>query len=203
MDEWLGWDFVKYSQQIVVGETVTVEGPPSLYASRRPIDALEYATGSFVCRVHLGGEIVEGKRKSAGTERTVLWMLDATNTLRAFARWCALDVAHRWEMPEIVRRFLETGDEVIRAPAWNVAWDAAEGTVWVAARFAALGACRFATQDTAQRNARDAAWNAAAAAPAGTSAFERYNVKLETMLSTESEDLWREVAAPCAEGSEP
>ena len=43
---------------------------------------------------------------------------------REFARWCALQVIHLWDCPEIVRLYLETGDESIRAAAWVAAGDA-------------------------------------------------------------------------------
>lgn len=46
-------------------------------------------------------------------------------TWRAWARWCALQVIGLWNAPEIVRQYLETGDESIRAAAWDAARDAA------------------------------------------------------------------------------
>ena len=45
--------------------------------------------------------------------------------LREFARWCALSVAHLWDMPDVVRQYLQTGNEEIRAAAGDAAGDAA------------------------------------------------------------------------------
>jgi hypothetical protein len=103
--------------------------------------------------------------------------------LDEFARWCALSVAHLWDMPDVVRRFLETGDESIRAAARvaarDAAWarDTAMDAAWVAARVAARDAARAravawsaswvaardAAMDVARDAARDAAWDAQAA----------------------------------------
>lgn len=99
-----------------VGETLRVEPPLSLcerglHASLDPLHALHYAPGPVVCRVEVGGEIVQGGDKLCATERTVLWAYDATDVLRHFARLCALDVVHLWDAPEVVLRYLKTGDE--------------------------------------------------------------------------------------------
>jgi hypothetical protein len=60
------------------------------------------------------------------------------SVLREFARWCALSVAHLWDMPDVVRAYLETGDEKIRASASDAASDAAWAAAWAAARAAQL-----------------------------------------------------------------
>jgi len=51
-----------------------------------------------------------------------------------FARWCALQVVHLWDCPDVVKRYLETVDEGLRgvipaaadaaAAAWNASWAA-------------------------------------------------------------------------------
>jgi hypothetical protein len=170
-----------------VGETVGVEGALEMcvhgpHASERLIDALTYAPGPILCLVRLDGDIL----------RTVEWMGDIGTELRQFACLCALDVAHLWDIPEIVREYLETGDESLRAAALAatpaatraaVAWDAvawvvaareaawaaaAREAAWaaaarVAAQDAARKAFRAATQAAAQAAAtRAAAWDAAA-----------------------------------------
>lgn len=48
----------------------------------------------------------------------VIWQYDATPVLRQFAREVALDVAHLWNAPPVVLRYLKTGDESIRDTAW-------------------------------------------------------------------------------------
>ena len=126
-----------------------------LHGSVRPIDALEYAPGPYIWRVELGGQIVRGDDKAVATKRTYLWGYDATETLGKFARLCALDVIHLWNAPDIVVRYLKTGDESL----WAAAWTAAR-----AARAAA----------------RDAAWTAARAARAA--ARDAKNKRLTRML---------------------
>lgn len=60
-----------------------------MHASRRVLDALSFAPGPIVSRVRLTGEIFEGEDKAVATERTVLWMYDATDILFGFACWVA------------------------------------------------------------------------------------------------------------------
>ena len=115
-----------------------------LHASERLIDALEYAPGPILCRVQMGGTIKKESDKLVARQRTILWRIDSTDVLQKFARQCALDVAHLWDMPPVVRQYLETGDESIRA----------------AARYAAWGAARAAAGDAARAAARAAAWDA-------------------------------------------
>lgn len=45
----------------------------------------------------------------------------------------ALDVVHLWDAPDVVVKYLRTGDEQIR----DAAWDAARNAAWDAARAAA------------------------------------------------------------------
>ncbi|HJS81332.1 MAG TPA: hypothetical protein VJ742_00690 [Nitrososphaera sp.] len=132
------WHFLKEDRKlqfpphtkIKAGQTIKVKDEPilcerGLHASIRAFDALSYSPGPVVCRVEVSGQIVKGYDKLAGTERKVLWMADATETLRAFSRWCALDVIHLWDAPEIVVKYLKTGDESLRAAAWAAAGAAA------------------------------------------------------------------------------
>ena len=94
---------------------------------------------------------------------------------RQYARWCAFQVAHLWDMPDIVRQYLETGDESIsdaawaaaRAAAWDAANAAARAAAWAAraaAWAAASDAAWDAAWDAANAAARAAAWDAAMAA---------------------------------------
>jgi hypothetical protein len=66
-----------------------------LHASETPLNALYYAPGSLVCRVRLHGERDKGFDKVCARYRTVLWMADAENLLRAFAADCAQDLLER------------------------------------------------------------------------------------------------------------
>ena len=66
------------SKELVeVGKTITHTGPvvmceSGLHASERAIDSLQYAPGSILCRVTLGGQRVDGTDKSVASERAVL-----------------------------------------------------------------------------------------------------------------------------------
>ncbi len=172
-DRILGWHFLPEDGKlangdgrlVTVGKTYSHDGPieicsSGLHASRRIIDALRYAPGPILCRVEVWGDVQSHADKVCAWHRRVIAMADATETLRAFARLCALDVAHLWDMPDIVRRYLETGDESIRAAARAAARDAAWAAAWAAARVAAWDAA----WDAAWAAAWDASWAAARAA---------------------------------------
>jgi pyruvate/2-oxoglutarate dehydrogenase complex dihydrolipoamide acyltransferase (E2) component len=140
------------------GEVLVHEGPlklcaSGLHASKNILDALQYAPGSIICRVEVGGEIIHGNDKLVCSERTILWRASGEQVLRKFARMCALDVMHLWDAPDIVVQYLKTGDESIRAAALDAVWDAARA----AARDAAWA------EAAARDAARDAAWTEAAA----------------------------------------
>ena len=108
-----------------------------LHGSKKIIDALEYAPGNVVWRVKLSGDIVHGDDKSVATERGYLWGYDASDVLRHFARLCALDVVQLWDAPDIVVKYLKTGNEDMWAAARDAAWAAARDAAWDAARDAA------------------------------------------------------------------
>lgn len=109
-----------------------------LHASARVIDALQNAPGSTVCRVTVGDVRDYQYDKMVGRARTILWRVNAKALLEDFARLCALDVIDRWNAPNIVRRWLETGDEDLRpeAEAAEAAARAAEAFMWAAAEAA-------------------------------------------------------------------
>ena len=125
---------VKQGRVYIVPQTRPLElCEYGLHASKRILDALQYAPGPVLCRVELRGKMLHDNDKSVAYERKVLWMMDATDVLRAFARRCALDVVHLWSPPEIVIQYLKTGDESIRAAARNAAWAAARNAARAAA----------------------------------------------------------------------
>jgi hypothetical protein len=135
-----------------------------LHASRRVIDALQYAPGSTICRVSCRKVVTEHENdKLVCRERRIDWRIEnGDDVLRAFARKAALSVIHLWNAPDVVRRYLETGDESLRAAAWDAAWDAARDAAWDAARDAAWDAAWDAAGDAAWDAAGDAAWAALA-----------------------------------------
>jgi hypothetical protein len=162
------------------GEVAICES--GLHASERVIDALQYAPGSTICRVTCRDIVAREDDKLVCRARRIDWRIEnADDLLRAFARKAALSVIHLWDAPDIVRRYLETGDESIRDAAWAAARDAA----WAAARAAARGAARDAAWDAAWAAAWDAARDAARAAAwdaARDAKHAEFNTLLERMI---------------------
>jgi len=214
-----GQPVLRDGRPLVVGQWYEHDGPlvmceSGYHASVLALDALGYAPGAFVSLCEVDGTIEYGTDKLVATRRRALWCYDATEVLRLFARQCALDVADLWEMPDIVRQYLETGDESIRAAAWDAAWDAARdanyaardtardtagyaawGAAWAATNYAdasvaASAAARDAARSAANAVARYAAWGtpnyAAASAAASTAARNTQNATLESMLLTDA-----------------
>ena len=149
---------------VKVGETLTVDGEivlcsRGIHAARGAIDALMYAPGSVAVRGEAGGMIAKGTDKLACGEFIPLAIVDAADTLRHFARLCALDVAHLWSPAPDTVRFLRTGDPALRLNAYrNASSAAAEAESWAAQ------AAWAAAEDEAW--AAQAAWAAEAAAHA-------------------------------------
>lgn len=142
-----------------------------LHGSQRLIDALNFAPGPILHRTEHGGKILYENDKLCSSTRTILWSIDATALLRQFARLCALDVAHLWDIPAVARQFLETGDEELRASArasiGASAWASIGASGWAgawASESAAKATAGAATWATARDGARDAALAAARAA---------------------------------------
>ena len=201
----LAWHFVRATmglpvmrdrRRVVVGEWVDHFHPitpchQGLHASERAIDAIEHLDweGGYICRVQCEGVIVNEPDKIACSRRKVLAMAPCDPVLRAFARRCAMDVIDSWDAPEVVRRYLETGDEEIRSAARYAARYAAESAAESAARSDARSAAESAARSDARSAARSAAWSAAwsdAESAARSAAWyaERYaqNAKLERLF---------------------
>lgn len=154
------------------------------HGALRALDALNHAPGSTICWCEFGGEIVRGHDKLVAARRRILWRVDGKAVLRALARWYALQLAHLWDMPDVVRQFLETGNETLRAEAEDAARAAAWDAAWDAA-WAAAGAATAAAWEAAWVAARDAAWYAAwyaAWADARVTARDAQNTQLEAMI---------------------
>ena len=181
---------------VVVGETLRVDGDIALcerglHASVKALDALYYAPGPICCRVRLGGTIIHGNDKVVASERTVLWMFDATNVLHEMAcisAETALLIANVndprcWEAIEAKRAWLRGEiDGAQLAAARDAAWGAARAATWAAAGDAAWdaawGAAGAAARDAAGAAARDAAWGAA-----GDAAWDEQNTVFEMLLN--------------------
>jgi hypothetical protein len=170
--------WLKYTGPVVPCES-------GLHMSRDPFDALAYAPGHLLHKVQLRGGLVSHGNpidKWVGRERKIVASIDATGLLWEFARWNAKQVLHLWDAPQVVKDYLDTGDEKLRAAAEDAAQsaarDAARDAAWDAARSAAWSAAEDAAQSAAQSAAgsaaEDAAWSAAedAAQSAAWSAAE-------------------------------
>jgi len=140
------------------------------HGSARAIDALQYAPGSWVSKRDID-EVIRGYDKVCGPACVHTEGFDATEILRKFARLCALDVIDLWDAPEIVVRYLKTGDESIRVAARAAASDATRYAASDAARYAVRAAARYAAWAAAWAAARYAARYAASDA-AGAAASE-------------------------------
>ena len=171
------------------GEWLEHDGPlvmceSGLHASTHPFDALEYAPGDTLCLVELGGNMQTEGDRSVATRRRIIKRIDAEPLLRAFARQQALSVIHLWDAPDVVVKYLKTGDDTLRSAASEAAmaaarsaamsdamaaaWDAglpdAMATTISFTRSAASSDARSAASSDARSAASSAAWDAAWAA---------------------------------------
>jgi hypothetical protein len=171
----LAWHFV--SDKLRDGRDIPADGvklkqdgklvmcETGLHASRVLLDALSYAPGCTVCRVKVSGNVIEDDDKLVASERTIVWRLEVKQLLLAFARQQALKVAHLWEMPKVVRQYLETGDESLRSAASAAASAASANATYAAANAAANAAASAdASADAAYADAAYAVYAATYAA---------------------------------------
>lgn len=153
-----------------------------LHASEHPFDALAFAPGNTLHKVELDGEIVphgDPVDKHVGRRRRIIATIEAEPMLREFARWCALLVIGLWDAPDVVRQYLETGDESLRsaarsaaraalgeaaraasgASAWAASWSAACDSSWAASWSAARDSSWAASWSEACDSSWSAAWD--------------------------------------------
>jgi hypothetical protein len=127
--------------------------------------------------VDIDGDIVKQSNKLCATKRRIVARFDATDLLRADARASALSVIHLWKAPDVVKRYLETGDESIKVKARTAAYAAAyayaAGDAASAAAAAASDGAAAAYAAAAADAAADAADAADAAAYAARSKHEQ------------------------------
>ena len=198
-DDWT----LRDGQKLEVGKTYTVEDnlvmcERGLHASRKILDALQYAPGSICCRVTCWKIEQEDNDKLVCHKRRVEWAIDATNILHEFACqvaekalkaaivtdkrcWAAIEAKRKWLRGEINKDDLDAAWDAARAAARaaarDAAWAAASAAAWAAARDATWAASRAAARDAA----RDATW-AASRAAARAAARDEYNQMLENMI---------------------
>lgn len=188
-------------RQVRAGRTLKVKFPwlgfikPTLceagmHGSENILHALKYAHGPYLWRVEMSGDIVRDDEKLVAASRKALWGFDAYDILRTFARRCALDVVHLWDAPDIVRRFLETGDESIRHTACGEAWAAEWAAKWAAGRFARRAAVRSAAKSAAMDAAMDAALDKACAAVEEAARAKAYAAARVAGRATLRDEAW-------------
>jgi len=202
----LAWHFLQSDERlrfgrrskVYVGQTMRRDPEElelckyGLHASVRPIDALKYAPGPVVCRVRLGGTIIEDTNKCVASRRTVLWMANAERELRLFACWCVRntplhDGRKVWDL--LTDKRSRAAVEVAERYADGLATDDELAAAGAAARAALRAADRDALRDADRDAFRAAAWAAdrdAAGAAAGAAfraaAGEAQNARLEEVL---------------------
>lgn len=128
-----------------------------LHFSRHPFDALINAPGEILCRVEIGGSVIEGDDKGVCSRRRIIKRLDVTEGLCYFARMQALSALHKYpgEPHDAVLEWLMTGDKSIRSAAESAVESAARATrawaAWEAATLAAWEAAAWVAESAAAR----------------------------------------------------
>lgn len=155
---------------LIVGKRYRIRDEPELcvrgfHGSAKVLNALDYAPGPWVSLRPLKN-VVHGLDKVVGKSYKQGPGFDATETLKAFGRWCALEVADIWEAPNVVKQYLKTNDASLREAALSAGrtpphsnphdnrifawytWVFAQGSRWAAARATAMYASRVADWET-------------------------------------------------------
>jgi len=195
----LGWHFTPLDRrlrhddgrEVIPGETLTVDVTPvlckaGLHQSPTVLDAFQWAPGPYLWRTSMERVVERDEDKMCGWDRTALWGFDATELLRRFARLCALDVVHLWDAPEVVVRYLRTGDEKIRFAAYDAVHVAAYAASYDAAARSADAAAAAAHAAARSATAAYAAAYAAAHAAAYAAARDRQRRRLASMVMAEA-----------------
>jgi hypothetical protein len=198
---------------VVAGQTLKVKPPIELcehgyHASVKALDALQYAPGMIVQRCILWGGVEYGDDKLVASNRTCLWVADATNAILEFACWCAeqaFDEIRKIGLEpdqrsvnavNVVRLWIEHKATIEEVKAAYAAAYAARDTADAAAAYAAYTAAYAAYAAAYAADAADAAAYAAYAADAAYAAYaaayaadaadaeikEKQNAKLEKLL---------------------
>ncbi len=86
-------------------------------------------------------------------------VIDCGDLFRIFARQCALDVLHLWDVPDTVREYLETGDELLRSFAHDAVQNATTKSTAFSPKWSAMWCVtRDPTIAPAYSTARNTAW---------------------------------------------
>jgi len=189
-----------------------------LHASVNLIDALQYAPGPILCRVRCEGTIIQGQDKLVCSQRTALWMFDASSMLRLWVCWCirntkisngrtvwdlltdprsraAVEMAEKFALGKATKEQLAAAWDAAGDAAWDASWDASWDAAGAAARAATRAAARAATWVAAWDAARDAVRDAvrdAAWAAAWAASWDAAGKRLAEMAIEFAKDknLW-------------
>lgn len=187
--------FDRFGEVVEVGKTYSIPedknpevGVYGLHGAGRAIDAIKHSNKTMVCRVEIyddisnidtSVDIYNGPTLLAGRHRKVLWMADASKTLKEFARWCILQVIDLLPVPDVVQRYLETGDESL----FKATYDAVYHADWHPACTIIFNSPAYrAAWSVACEIAHDAAINGADRGTVRADVLEKQNAKLEEML---------------------
>lgn len=100
-------------------------GHRGLHASVDPIDALIHGHGPIACRVQLSGKHIEGATQSCASQRSVLWLADASSLLVERARKALAvdaDVENEAELRQALasaREDVEDAFDALRDGEWS------------------------------------------------------------------------------------
>ena len=125
-----------------IGHKLVMDGPILIcnrgyHWSLHPFDALKYAPGCLLHKIKASGTIQQQSDKGVSSERTIIQTTNAEELLRKAARMYALNVIHLWDAPDVVKKYLQTGDKKLQSAAQDAARAAARAAAWAAARDAA------------------------------------------------------------------
>jgi hypothetical protein len=168
-----------------IGEWLIFPGKPVIcqkgfHASQHPMDALKYAPGFKLHLVELMDIETEQEDKVVAKGRKIIATIDSKPVILSCARKFASDVLHLWDAPEVVKKYLKTGDPTLANVAAYVANAAAYAAAYAANATAnaaanAANAAAYAANATAYAAAYAA--NAAAyAANATANAAKRKEI---------------------------
>ena len=193
--------------QLMAGDEPPKMCKRGMHASRRLIDALQYAQGALICRVEVRGDIAEEDDKLTGCERRVFDWINGTKLLHQFAIRCAaralriygvtdkrlwntLRVKGRWVRGSATDQDLHTArakawgapDTAARAAARDAAWDVAWAAAWNAARAEAWAEAAAAARYSAWTTTQDAAARYSVWTATRDAAWKEQNAYLEARV---------------------
>ena len=154
----LGYHFTKDGSPIPpVGKWLEHTGDvvlcgAGLHFSRDPFDALSYAPGNLLHLVEGDDIVEEDESKGVCRRRKIVASINAENLLRECARKWALDVIDKWDAPDVVVKWLKTGDESLRSAAYSAADSATASAAYSAAYSAAFSAAYSAARESQRKH---------------------------------------------------